>query len=154
LAAQRDDLEEQFPLQCENPAPLKPSRQAGLLLGNLQRHRDLLRKRGWRFARARLAIRAADNAKCSGWIYCGFCLYGCPYGCIYNAADTVREMQREKNFQYQRDVVVTALRETSEKVCIDGYHRRSREPVHFEADRAYLAAGVVQTPQILLRSQD
>ncbi len=40
---------------------------------------------------------------------------GCPYGCIYNAADTVRELRTEKNFSYQRDVIVTKLRETSGK---------------------------------------
>jgi choline dehydrogenase-like flavoprotein len=154
LAAQRDDLEELFPLHSENPESLQSSRQANLLFGNLNHHRAALRGRGWRFGRARVAVRAADNAKDRGCIHCGFCLYGCPYGCIYNSADTVRELRAEKNFSYQRDVIVTKLRENSEKVFIEGFHRETRAPLSFEANRVYLAAGVIPTAQIILRSQN
>jgi choline dehydrogenase-like flavoprotein len=153
LAAQHDDLEEIFPLHSENPGALKPSRQAELLFRNLKRHREKLRERGWRFGRSRLAVRAAGNAKGIGCVYCGQCMTGCVYGCIYNSADTVRELRAEKNFQYQRDVIVTKLREDSEKVFIEGFHRQTRAPLSFEADRVYLAAGVIPTAQILLRSQ-
>jgi choline dehydrogenase-like flavoprotein len=154
LAAQRDDLAEIFPLHCENPGDLQPSRQANLLLENLNRHRKKLHQRGWQFGRSRVAVRAADNAKGKGCVHCGFCLYGCPYGCIYNSADTVRELQLQKNFTYQRDVIVTKLRENSEKVFIEGFHRETRAPLLFEADRVYLAAGVIPTAQIILRSQN
>ncbi len=153
LSAQRDDLETLFPLHCDQPSVIPPSRQAELLLGNLQRHRAGLRERGWHFGRARVAIRPADSAKGIGCIRCGFCLYGCPYGCIYNSADTVQELRTEKNFRYQRDVIVTTLREDSGKVVIRGHHRQTRAPLSFEANRAYLAAGVISTAQILLRSQ-
>ncbi|MGA3283149.1 MAG: hypothetical protein ABSD57_01650 [Verrucomicrobiota bacterium] len=153
LAAQRDDLEEWFPLHCDNPRMLEPSQQAGLLLHNLSRHRDVLRERGWRFGRARLAVRAADNPRGIGCLYCGFCMYGCPYGCIFNSADTVCELRAEKGFTYHRDVIVALLREHSDKVIVEGYHRQTRAPLSFEANRAYLAAGVIPTAQILLRSQ-
>ena len=153
LSGQHDDLEELFPLHCENPGVLHSSRQANLIFGNLKRHRDTLRERGWRFGRARVAVRAADGAKGAGCIHCGFCMYGCPYGCIYNSADTVRELRLDKNFQYQRDVIVTKLRENSEKVFIEGFHRETRAPLLFEVARVYLAAGIVSTAQIVLRSQ-
>jgi ferredoxin len=153
LAAQHDDLEEWFPLHCDHPHVLQPSQQAAVLLRNLSRHRDVLRERGWRFGRARLAVRAADGPRGIGCLYCGFCMYGCPYGCIYNSADTVRELRADNHFSYQRDVVVTALRESAGKVAIEGFHRQTRVPLAFEADRAYLAAGVISTAQILLRSQ-
>jgi ferredoxin len=153
LSAQRDDLEEWFPLHCDNTHMLKPSQQARRLLHNLNRHRDALRERGWRFGRARLAVRAADSSRGIGCVYCGFCMYGCPYGCIFNSADTVRELRAENNFSYQRDIIVTSLRERSGKVAIEGFHRQTRAPLAFEADRAYLAAGVIPTAQILLRSQ-
>jgi choline dehydrogenase-like flavoprotein len=154
LAAQRDDLEELFPLHSETPQSLPPSRQADLFLGNLQRHRAGLRERGWRFGRARVAIRAANTPQGSGCNQCGLCMTGCPYGCIYNSADTVRELRAGKNFSYRRDVIVTRLREDSGKVFIEGFHRRTRAPLAFEAQRAYLAAGVIPTAQILLRSQN
>lgn len=153
LAAQRDDLEEIFPLYCRNPSGLKASRQADLLLGNLKRHRDELRGRGWHFGRARVAIRAKRNAQGDGCVYCGLCMQGCPYGYIYNSADTVRELRSEKNFTYQRDVIVTLVRENSGKVFITGFHRETRAPLTFEVERVYLAAGVIPTAQILLRSQ-
>jgi choline dehydrogenase-like flavoprotein len=153
LAAHCDDLEEILPLHCDQPHALRSSRQANLLLGNLNRHRDELRERGWHFGRARVAVRVADNAKGPGCVHCGFCMSGCPYGCIYNSADTVRELRAEKNFTYQRDVIVTSLRETSGKVFITAHHRETSAPLTFEADRAYLAVGVIPTAQILLRSQ-
>jgi choline dehydrogenase-like flavoprotein len=154
LAARRDDLEEIFPLHCENPIALKNGCQANLFFKNLNRHREKLRARGWRFGQSRLAVRAATNAKGTGCVYCGQCMTGCVYGCIYNSADTVREFQRGNNFQYQRDVIVTNLRENSEKVFIEGFHRETRAPLSFEANRVYLAAGVIPTAQILLRSQN
>ena len=154
LAAQQDDLEEPYPLHCENHAPLQPSRQALSLLENLDCHRDALRASGWRFGRARLAVRAAGDSKGSGCVYCTLCLHGCPYGCIYNSADTVREMRAGPRFNYQRDVIVTALREQSGKVIIEGHHRQTRSPLVFEAGRVHLAAGVVPTARILLRSQN
>jgi choline dehydrogenase-like flavoprotein len=154
LAAQRDDLEEIFPLHCENPGSLQSSRQANLLLRNLNRHREKLRGRGWHFGRARVAVRATDSPRGVGCVYCGQCMTGCVYGCIYNSADTVRELRAEKNFTYQRDVIVTKLRENSEKVFVEGFHRETRAPLAFEADRVYLAAGVIPTAQILLRSQN
>ena len=153
LAAQRDDLAELFPLHCDQPGKLNSSRQADRLLGNLNQHRDALRGRGWHFGRARVAVRTADHSPAGGCVHCGFCMYGCPYGCIYNSADTVRELRADKKFTYQRDVIVTSIREDPSKVFITGFHRETRAPLAFTADRAYLAAGVIPTAQILLRSQ-
>jgi choline dehydrogenase-like flavoprotein len=154
LAAQRDDLEEFFPLHCDNPESLRSSRQADLLFKNLNRHRSKMRGRGWLFGRSRIAVRASDGATGRGCVHCGFCMYGCPYGCIYNAADTVRELRLDHNFTYKRDVVVTSVRENQKKVFITGFHRETHATLAFEADRIYLAAGVIPTAQILLRSQN
>lgn len=154
LAGRRDDLEEWFPLYSNTPGTLRTSRQADCFLENLQRHRETLREAGWRFGRARLALRAADSTRGRGCVYCRMCLYGCPYGCIYSSAETVAEMRLGENFTYQPDVIVQRLRENSETVFITGYHRLTRAPVYFEASRVYLAAGIVPTTQILLRSQD
>src|SRR5262249_46264382 len=87
-------------------------------------------------------------------VYCGQCMTGCVYGCIFNSTDTVRELQRQKKFSYQRDVIVTKLREADGKIFIEGFHRQTRAPMSFEANRVYLAAGVIPTAQILLRSQN
>jgi ferredoxin len=152
MAGWRDDLQELFPLYCDEPQPLPSSRQAELLLKNLERHRRALRQRGWYFGRGRLAVRTLDNQQGAGCTRCGLCMYGCPYRCIYNSADTVRELLAEKNFAYRRDVIISSVLEKSDKVCIAGFHRRTGESLSFEADRVFLAAGVIPTSQIILRS--
>ena len=154
LSGRHDGLEEVLPLHVDNPASLKPSRQATSFLASLERHRETLRARGWHFGQSRLGVRAADSPRGAGCVYCGYCLTGCVYGCIYNAADTVRELQRQENFHYESDVIVTKVREQSGTVVIEGFHRLAGKPLSFEAGRVYLAAGVIPTAQIVLRSQD
>jgi choline dehydrogenase-like flavoprotein len=154
FSGRRDDLEEILPLYANNPAALKSSRQATSFLAGLERQRDALRARGWRFGQSRLAVRPTDSPKGRGCVYCGYCMTGCVYGCIFNAADTVRELQQNDNFRYESDVIVTRLREQSGTVSIEGFHRITGAPLSFEAGRVYLAAGVIPTAQIVLRSQD
>lgn len=154
LAAQHDDLEPSFPLHADPVGALRASVQMENFLGRLQAHREELGACGWRFGRARLALRAADSQQGRGCAYCKMCLYGCPYGCIYTSAATVSEMRADKNFQYHGGVIVRRLREDSGRVFITGYDRQTREPLSFEAARVYLAAGIVPTTQILLRSQN
>jgi len=154
FAGKHDGLEDVLPLYANNPVSLKPSGQAERFLASLERHKYALRGRGWYFGQSRLAVRAADSPKGRGCVYCGYCMTGCVYGCIFNAADTVRELQRQENFRYENDVIVTRAREESDKVFIEGFHRQTGGPLSFQAERVYLAAGVIPTAQILLRSQD
>ena len=153
LAARRDALEELFPLHVD-ATPLKQSRQAALILENLESHRDALRTRGWDFGQSRLAVRVADSPKGIGCVYCGHCMTGCVYDCIYNSAFTVRELQQRHNFRYERDVIVTRLREMADGVSIEAFHRKTGSPLSFEARRVYLSAGVIPTARIFLRSRD
>jgi len=153
LAAETDALAELFPLHCDRPQPLPASRQVQRFLNHLGRHRTRLNQRGWHFGRSRLAVRAADNERGQGCVCCGLCLSGCPYDCIYNSAGTVRQLRAEKNFTYQGDVIVTRLREDSTGVHLEARHRVTGAPLTFAAGRVYLAAGVIPTAQLVLRSQ-
>jgi choline dehydrogenase-like flavoprotein len=153
ISARHDNLEEFFPLYAANPVVLKPSGQAAQVLRNLERHCDALRARGWHFGQSRVSIRAVDSPRGSGCVYCGHCMTGCVYGCIYNSADTVRELQANKNFHYEGNVIVTKLLESSGAVSIEGFHHTSGQALSFGAGRVYLASGVIPTAQILLRSQ-
>ncbi|HTR43558.1 MAG TPA: hypothetical protein VMH87_18250, partial [Pseudomonadales bacterium] len=154
ISVRCDDLEELFPTYAANPVALKLSGQGALVLENLGRHRDALRARGWHFGQSRLAIRAVDSPRGIGCVYCGHCMTGCVYGCIYNSANTVRELQQNKNFHHEGNVVVTKLRESPGAVSIEGFHRTSGQALSFGTGRVYLAGGIIPTAQILLRSQN
>jgi len=153
LAAHRDDLEEIFPLHCDQPHALQSSRQADLLFRNLNRHRDVLRERGWLFGRARVAVSAADNAQARAASTVAFACMVVLMAAFTTPPTPFANCARKKNFTYQRDVIITSLREPPKKFFITGHHRETRAPLAFEADRVYLAAGVIPTAQILLRSQ-
>jgi len=152
LSARRDDLEGPFPLHHEQPRALELSRQAKALLQRLERHRSRLRGAGITFGQARLAVAAPGPGGAAGCVYCGLCMYGCPYGYIYSSDATLKQLQKNPNFSYQPDIIVTKLREFSSGVVVEGYQRLDRSPISAEARRVYLAAGVVPTAQILLRS--
>jgi choline dehydrogenase-like flavoprotein len=152
LSARSDDLERFFPLYLDKPAALDLSRQAKLLLNRLEQNRSHLEEAGIHFGQARLAVQIAQPPRQTGCVYCGLCMYGCPYGYIYNSGDTLNELQKNPNFNYQPDIIVTRLQESSTGVLIQGYHRASRALFDAEAGRVYLAAGAIPTTQILLRS--
>jgi hypothetical protein len=81
-------------------------------------------------------------------------MYGCPYGHIYNSADTLRELLQNGRFSYESDVIVSHVNENNNSVRINGYHRLTREPLEYRCSHAFLAAGVIPTTQILLRSKN
>jgi hypothetical protein len=152
LSAERDALTDQFPLYLDSPGHLEASRQAQAMLRAMDRHRDGLRNARIYHGRARVAIKAARSPQEPGCVYCGMCMYGCPYGYIYSSEQTLPQLKRAGDFRYQPDVIVRAVRETADCVRITGYHRLTREPLEFEAERVYLAGGVIPTTGILLRS--
>lgn len=148
LSAVHDDLESIFPLHASPTAALAMSRQAKILHARLEQNRARLHAAGIHFGQARVAVKAGDN----GCVYCGLCMYGCPYGYIYNAEQTLRQMEQTAAFTYRSDAVVTRLREVGENVQITGYHRTSREAFEISAPRVYLATGVLATARIVLES--
>ena len=152
LSAERDALADLLPLYLESPGHLEASRQAQAMLHAMDRHREGLRKAGVFHGRARVAIKAARGPKEPGCVYCGMCLYGCPYGYIYSSEHSLPQLKRAGDFRYQPDVIVRTVQESADRVKISGYHRLTRAPLEFEAERVYLAAGVIPTTGILLRS--
>lgn len=153
LAARRDDLEPLFPLHDPNPVALQLSRQAAWLESRMQRRRAQLARDGIRFGSARLAVRAARAPGEPGCVYCGLCMYGCPYGYIFNSSQVVARLQSHPRFAYQPGVMVRTLRETGSGVVIEGEHRATGAKMSWEAERVYLAGGVIPSTKILLQSQ-
>jgi choline dehydrogenase-like flavoprotein len=152
LSAERDALTDLLPLHLDAPGHLEASRQAQAMLRAMDRHREGLRKARIYHGRARVAIKAAAAPKGAGCVYCGMCMYGCPYGYIYSSEQTLTQLKQAGDFRYQPDVIVQAVQETADGVRIRGHHRVTEVAFEFKAERVYLAAGVIPTTGILLRS--
>jgi choline dehydrogenase-like flavoprotein len=152
VSAGHDALEELFPLYTETPGQLEMSRQATAVWQKLERHAVTLKQRGIHFGRARLAIQARQSETGLGCVHCGGCMYGCPYGYIFNSANLVSAWINRPLFQYQRDVIVESLQEQGGHVWIRGHRRGGREPFEMKVGRVFLAAGVIPSTGILLRS--
>ncbi len=121
LSARRDDLEGLYRLYLREPAALDLSRQARILLNRLERRRGELARAGVHFGQARLAVQAARPLHSNGCVYCGLCMYGCPFGYIYNSDTTLQQLQQHSNFSYERDIVVTTVRELSDGVVVEDF---------------------------------
>jgi choline dehydrogenase-like flavoprotein len=151
LTAGRDDLEERFPLYCDDCAPVRPSAQAESFLEDLRKGSDLLKRRGFLFGYSRIAVapRNSHGRECAA---CGLCMYGCPYGLIYNSASTLDGLRADPRFKYVRGVVVEKFAETSGGVEIAAHAREGGERLTFTARRVYVAAGVLASTRMLLES--
>jgi len=152
LSAERDALTDLFPLYLDEPGHLQASRQAQAMLHAMDRHREGLRQARIHYGRARVAIKAAGGSQEPGCVHCGLCMYGGPYGYIYSSEQTLPQLERAGDFRYQPDVIVTSVQEIADRVRIWGYHRLTWQLMEFEAERVYLAGGVIPTTGILLRS--
>ncbi len=154
LAGGEDDLAELFPLFTQNLTHLELSGQSRQLLGSMTQHRATLQRAGISFGRSRLAVRGKGKPSNDGCQYCRLCLSGCPWDLIYTAAHTVAQLQKNARFTYEPNVVVTSVHEVNEGVEIRGRRLGSGEPLSWQTDRVFLAAGVIPTTQIMLRSLD
>jgi choline dehydrogenase-like flavoprotein len=152
ISAGRDELEKLFPLHTDSYGQLDLSRQAKTIWQKLERHNERLKANGFLFGRARVAIKGSRGDLEPGCVHCGLFMYGCPYGYIYNSADTVLQWTSKKNFTYQPDVIVESVEEKGDQVVLRGHERGINETIEVKADRVFLAAGVIPTTGILLRS--
>lgn len=152
LSGCHDNLEKFFPLHTSRPTDLHPGRQSEQMLDAMQRHREQLSGVGIHFGRSRVAVRGNNLPQNDGCVYCRLCMYGCPYGFIYTSADTVTALRKNPGFTYERDVVVTSVKELGATVEISGYHRMTRKPLSWRGGRAFIGAGTIATTGILLRS--
>ena len=139
-----DALAELFPVHAA--ANVSPSGQAEEILQHAGRFGRQLRERGVVLGRSRVAIGA-------GCVRCGMCMYGCPYGQIFNAAAVVERLASERPaFDYRGGLRVTRFFDTEDGAGIEAIALQSDGPVRLEAKRVFVAAGVLSTAQLTLRS--
>ncbi|SFR96675.1 GMC oxidoreductase [Granulicella pectinivorans] len=145
-----DGLEEDFPtFKPTQPMPLGP--QGKQLWDSLSVHNSELREHGIKFGQSRLAINQPGHGAPGPCQLCALCMYGCPYGLLYSSAQTVDELKEHPNFRYMPGYTVQRVDETDEGVSVNAVLSDGRTQI-LQGDRAFLAAGVIASTAIVLRS--
>jgi len=146
VASYDDDLTTMFPLYTDDPVPHQPSRQAAMIRANVARHRAQLAARQVTVGRSRVAM---DAPRC---VACGLCLHGCPHGLIYSAQSTLDTLIA-RGVRYIPGVTVKTVEDIEDGVRIAAQDL-SGAAISFEGARVFVGAGVPNTADILLRSQN
>jgi len=151
LSARKDDLNNFFPLYCEPSNSLPMSRQAVAMLSDLERNRSALNARGVFFGSSRLAVRAMPSDEGPGCAQCGLCMYGCPRKLIYASDQSLAVLQQTGLLHYRPGLTVEVVEESAAGVTIHAVEASGNRTT-FNGERAFLAAGLLNTTAILLRS--
>jgi len=146
-AATSDDLTKLHPLSGDLASPLQLSEPARRFLSDATTN-PRVASAGITVGSSRLAV---ESGPC---VYCGLCLYGCPYGLIWNATDTLGRLTAAYRslLEYRSGWIVDSVREVAEQVELTCHHRDMAGQRTFRAARVFLAAGVIQSTKIMLRS--
>lgn len=131
---------------------LQPSSQARALFEDLWFHRRDLDREGIRFDYARLAVRASNHNENTGCCYCGLCLHGCPYDYIYTAASTLDRLAREDRIVYIPGIFVDKVIPVNGHIRIEASSLAGGIPQSFQGERVFIAAGLLETARIILKS--
>jgi ferredoxin len=153
VAASHDNLAQEFPTYTDYERPMPASPQAAALTTDWGRRSDKLKAAGVTFGRSRLAVNTTGIEKPGPCVKCGLCMYGCPYRLIWSSADAVDQLRNHPGFAYRPGLTVTAVSETASEVQVKA-QTEAGECVSISGARVYLAAGVMATTAILLRSLD
>jgi choline dehydrogenase-like flavoprotein len=151
VAACHDSLEREFSSYCDHESPMPSSAQATALTADWTKASATLAGAGITFGRSRLAVNAQGKGKPGGCVRCSLCMYGCPYRLIWSSADTVDQLRAHPDFTYRPGFTVTRVSEDDDTVHLEVDGQGGERQVIIAA-RVYLAAGVLSTTSILLRS--
>jgi len=153
LAAEKDDLEKIFPLYTSKAHSLKPNAQIQKFLKDLNSSRDRLWQKKIIFGRSRLAFSSSSLTSGCSCQYCTLCMHGCPYNVIFNSSTLINHWKAAGLIEYVDQKIVTHVEEKNHQVAVHGI---SLEGIPFKEhfDRVFLAAGVLPSTAIMLRSQN
>jgi len=153
MSGEADSLAELFPLYGASPTPLRQSRQSKRFMTRLVTNRTKLEAAGLVFGRSRLAVDAEGSADLSSCIYCARCLHGCPRDLIYSTRKSLKSLVSQGKVIYQCGVSVRSIEERNDHLEIRAIGPNGSS-YSFAGRRVFLAAGVLNSTAILLRSQN
>ena len=151
ICAEYDSLSDTFPIYSDSLMDMQLSRQASALYERLKVKQESLKKNGIYFGKARLAVHLQDYESNNSCILCGKCLSGCPRDLIFSTRHLLKELIK-KGLNYQSGYLVRTVNESSAGVEINAFDKNGSSQKIF-ANRVFLAAGSVNTTEIILRSE-
>jgi choline dehydrogenase-like flavoprotein len=127
------------------------SRQAQLLLNEMEKNADCLNVEGFLFATSQLAVKFnhAQQALCKE---CAACQHGCPLDLIYSARNTLKELLKNSKFRYIKNIIVKNIAEFEDKVLISAVNRSNDATVNFEGAQVFSACGPVISTALVLKA--
>ena len=149
VSAQKDNLLKYFPIFKKKLINLNLSEQGEIVHKNLKKNEKQLLKNGFFFGRSRLAFNKTNFSHKKGCIYCGSCLIGCPKKVIYSSLSTLKNLEKNKNFNYLPGITVTSLKEEKSEVFVNGIINKSKKKILLKSKKVFVGAGVLQTTLII-----
>lgn len=141
VSGRKDDLSDLLSgFDMTDTRAIPPGPQAGSLLTRLTKNSAQNRRQGVHIGTARQAV----DVTCIG---CGMCLHGCPWGYIYSSQRTLKELIANPRFTYLPGKIAIAFAETA-----DGVELTIATGDKLRGERAFIAAGVLETPRMVLAS--
>lgn len=98
-----------------------------------------------------ISVSAAALAVLPDCKLCGMCLYGCPYGYIFSAHDLVRRFRSQDRFTYLGGVKAQRLASRADGAEVTVTDADGTQKT-LSADRIFVAAGVLGTARLMLKS--
>jgi choline dehydrogenase-like flavoprotein len=152
ISSPTDEMAEIYPLPVGQPPTYPLGRQGNDLYTNLKSHVRELRNDGIYVGRAKLAIGPKYSLDGKGCTPCGLCMHGCPNNAIFNSEYVLNALQKNDNFTYVPDTLVTRFSEQRGEVTVYIKDVRTKTESVLKCSRLFLACGVINTTCIVARS--
>ena len=143
-----------FYAKCEPLlSPLKLDKNGMAIYDEYQKKRDQLNKSGLYIGRSRQAVLTKPHRNRNANQYFDMSFWGDNDQSVYRPHYTLRELERYSNFKYLRSLLAhTFIEQTDNTVEVVCFKGRTNEQITYRARRLIIAAGVLSTTRIVLRS--
>jgi choline dehydrogenase-like flavoprotein len=153
ISGAADDLAEFLPVHEHLLEPLELDEHSQALVQAYERKRAALHRLGCYLGRTRVATLTQPSGQRGACTYLGRCLWGCPVRALYTPVFTLNELRRHPDFEYLPGWRVRHFRGVDGRVQAVVADPVAGGPEReFGADRVVLAAGALNTAEIVLRS--
>jgi choline dehydrogenase-like flavoprotein len=153
ISGEADDLARFLPVHDHLLDPLELDEHSVDLVAAYRRRRERLNRLGCFMGRTRVATLTRPKEGRGACTYLGRCLWGCPVRALYAPGHTLEELRRYPGFEYLPGWRVRHFRYGEGRVeCVVAEPVDGGPEREFTADRIVLAAGALNTAEIVLRS--